>query len=277
MCRFCDEFGDGGKWYLNPANYARRLYKIRKPEEESLGVDADPQAAGMGGAVINDIIRARAAGRLDEEERVKKEALDQAYKRHFAQVVTLEETKQIFDIAFPIARMTCACRRASVALPDEQNFTCIGIGSGMYKWERWPETYRGGVEFMSPAEAKRWADIADEAGLVHTVDVFGLPYIGGMCQCEYPGCVAIRNRLDYDFKFILKGEYVAEIDPEKCIGCKKCIPRCHFRAMFFKVYADKAGINMMKCFGCGLCASVCPTGAITLVERSAFPALAENW
>lgn len=277
MCRFCDEYGDGGKWYLNPANYARRLYKIRKEAEEAQGVDADPQAAGMGGAVINEIIRARAAGNGEEEQRIKKDALEKAYQRHFAQVVTLEETKQIFDIAFPIARMTCACRRATIALPDEQNFTCIGIGPGMYKWERWPETYRGGVEFMSPAEAKKWADIADEAGLVHTVDVFGLPYIGGLCQCEYPGCVAIRNRLDYDFRFILKGESVAEVDPDKCIGCKKCISRCHFRAMYFKVSSEKAGIEMTKCFGCGLCASVCPTKAIRLSDRRAFPALAENW
>lgn len=277
MCRFCKEYGDGGKWYLNPANYARRLYKLRKDGQEALGADADPQAAGMGGAVINEIIRARSAGKYEEERQIKKDALEQAYQRHFAQVVTLEETKKIFDIAFPIARMTCACRRASIALADEQNFTCIGIGPGMYKWERWPETYRGGVEFMAPAEAKKWADIADEAGLVHTIDVFGLPYIGGMCQCEYPGCVAIRNRLDYDFRFMLKGEHVAEVDPEKCIGCKKCISRCQFRAMYFRIFSEKASIDMTKCFGCGLCANICPTKAITLVDRNSLPALADNW
>lgn len=277
MCRFCEQYGEGGKWYLNPANYARRLYDIRKEGEDASGAEADPQAAGMGGAAIDEIIKARAAGNRDEEERIKKEELDKAYKKHFSQVVTLEETKQIFDIAYPIARTTCACRRASLALPDDQNFTCIGVGPGMYKWERWPEMCRGGVEFMTPTEAKRWADIADEAGLVHTIGVSGLPYIDGMCQCEYPGCSNIRNRLDYDFNLLLKGEHVAELDAEKCIGCKKCIPRCHFRAMHFKVFTEKAGVDMMRCFGCGLCASVCPTKAIRLVDRNSFPALAENW
>jgi hypothetical protein len=44
MCRFCEQYGDGGKWYLNPANYARRLYKVRKEGEEASGADASPQA-----------------------------------------------------------------------------------------------------------------------------------------------------------------------------------------------------------------------------------------
>ncbi len=125
MCRFCEEYGDGGKWYLNPANYARRLYKVRREGESSSSADADPQAAGMGGGTINEIIRARAAGKLDEEERIKNAELEKAYKIHFAQVVTLDETKQIFDIAYPIARMTCACRRSSGARPADQNLTCI--------------------------------------------------------------------------------------------------------------------------------------------------------
>src|SRR3990170_1342750 len=116
MCQFCEKYGNGAKWYLNPENYARRLYKVRTPEKEQKGREADPQSAGMGGGAINEIIKMRIKGEKDKEEK----------------------------------------------------FTCVGIGPGMYKWERWPETYRGGVEFLSPDEAKEWTLMMDKQGFVHT-------------------------------------------------------------------------------------------------------------
>jgi NAD-dependent dihydropyrimidine dehydrogenase PreA subunit len=277
MCWLCEKYGNGGKWYLNPAHYARRLYKVRKAQETALGSDANPQEAGMGGGAINAIIQARLKGDREEEERVKNEALEKAYTHHFAQVVTLDESLEIMDIAYPIAKMTCGCRRCIFAMPDNENFTCIGIGPGMYKWERWPETYRGGVEFLSPEEAKDWVRLADRKGFVHTIDTFGTPYIGGLCQCEYPGCMAIRNRIDYDFKFLLKGEYVVRVDEERCTGCQKCVPRCHFRAINFNIIHNKSYIDMAQCFGCGLCATECPVNAIYLIDRNSLPALRENW
>jgi hypothetical protein len=60
MCQFCEQYGDGGKWYLNPRNYARRLYKVRKAETEVKGKEADPQAAGR----VRDA-KARKAGPIN--------------------------------------------------------------------------------------------------------------------------------------------------------------------------------------------------------------------
>ena len=277
MCQFCEQYGDGGKWYLNPKNYARRLYKVRKPETEAKGKEADPQAAGMGGGVINAIIAARVRGDAAAEAKLKEDAVKFAYAMHFGQVVTLEETLQILDLAYPIAKMTCACRRVQWGLADARNFTCMGIGPGMYKWERWPETYRGGVEFLSAAEAKEWVMLCDQMGLVHTLDAFGTPYIGGLCQCDYPGCVAIRNRLDYEFKFLVKGEWFAKVNWERCTGCEKCIARCHFRAMGMNVNTRKALVDPLACFGCGLCRSVCAADAITLSDRNLNPRLKDMW
>ncbi len=277
MCWVCEQYGNGQKWYLNPENYARRLYKVRKEGTESMGSDADPQAAGMGAGVVAELVKARISGDLEWEEEIKREALEHAYKTHFGQVVTLDEYLQILDIAYPLAKMTCGCRRVQRGMPDEENFTCMGIGPGMYKWERWPETYRGGVEFITPEEAKQWALMNHKEGRVQTVDVFGTPYIGGLCQCEYPGCVAVRNRIDYDFKFLLKGHTVAKVDREKCTGCKICLGRCQFKALNLEVYTNKAYVDMDQCFGCGLCVTACPSGALELFDRESMPGLAENW
>src|SRR4030042_1107425 len=123
-----------------------------------------------GGAGGRDFMEARDRGDIETVERMRKAAHDFSWTIHFGQVVTLEDVHRILEFMYPIGLMTCACRRSMRGLPADETFTCIGVGPGMYKWERWPDTYRGGVEFMAPAEAKKWADIADEAGLVHTAD-----------------------------------------------------------------------------------------------------------
>ena len=273
----CEKYGNGGKWYFNPENYARRLYKVRKEVQEASGIEMDPQAAGMGGGAIVELIKARVSDDREWEEEIKQEAYERAYQNHFCQVVSLDEYMQVLDIAYPLVKMTCACCRVQRGMPDEENFTCMGVGPGMYKWERWPETYRGGVEFLTPEEAKEWVLMNHKAGRVQTIETFGTPFIGGLCQCQYPGCVAIRNIVDYDFGTLIKGHFVAKIDRAKCTGCKSCLGRCNFKALSLEVFTNTAYINMDQCFGCSLCVTACPNGAIELVERESMPGLAQNW
>jgi len=191
--------------------------------------------------------------------------------------VTLEEVHDIMDISYPIARMTCRCRRQTRALRDSDNSFCIGIGVGMFKWERWPETYRGGVEFLNVRDAKDWLTEINKRGAVHTFWVFGTPYIGGICNCEYPACLGIRNRLDHNINILMKGHYVAMVDYEKCTGCGTCVERCQFGAARMEVAMDRVAINMRSCFGCGLCATRCPRGAINMVQRMKIPFLENEW
>jgi Pyruvate/2-oxoacid:ferredoxin oxidoreductase delta subunit len=278
MCVWCERFGGGyERWYLNPANYARRLYKIRKEETESSGAEANPQAAGGVGAIAPEYVHALDRGDMETAARLKKEAEERAWQVHFGQVVTIEEVHRILDITYPIAVITCACRRSMRGLPDEENFTCFGIGPGMYKWERWPDTYRGGVFFLSPEEAKDVMDILDRRGLVHTVFTFGTPYIGGLCNCDYPDCGAIRAAVDLGVRVLWKGHYVAEIDPDLCNGCALCPKRCQFKALSFSPSSGKAYIDPFRCYGCGLCRNVCRPNAIRMVERVKLPALVNAW
>ena len=55
---------------------------------------------------------------------------------------------------------------------------------------------------------------------------------------------------------------VAQVDPEKCTGCKECTTVCTSGAMM--VIDDEAWVDTSKCRGCGKCAEVCPNGAITV-------------
>lgn len=55
---------------------------------------------------------------------------------------------------------------------------------------------------------------------------------------------------------------VAEVNPELCSGCKICETVCPFGAI--KVVDKIAQVNEILCEGCGSCTSACPTEAIQL-------------
>ena len=278
MCMWCERYGEGyERWYLNPANYARRLYKIRKEEIEAAGAESNPQAAGGMLGVGRDFLEARDRGDVETVERLRKAAHDFSWTIHFGQVVTLEEVHKVLEFMYPIGLMTCACRRSMRGVPDDENFTCIGMGPGMYKWERWPDTYRGGLVFLTPDEAKEALDSMNRRGLVHCLYTFGTPYLGGLCNCDYPDCGGLRTVLDMGVRVVWKGHYIAEVDTELCNGCALCPKRCQFGALNFSPSALKAYIDPMKCFGCGLCRNVCKADAIRMVDRAALPTVANVW
>jgi NAD-dependent dihydropyrimidine dehydrogenase PreA subunit len=271
MCDWCIQHGDGKILYLNAKNYARRMYKERKADVRG-GSDIDFQRM-----VLEQLRDATAKINSDQWPLVKKNIESFVHRTHFGQVVPLQDMLKIMDIAWPIATMTCACRRQARGLPDVDNVYCLGIGVGMYKWERWPDTYRGGVDFISPKEAKKFIQNLNRKGVVHTTWTFGTPYIGGICNCEYPVCIGIRGRLDFDVKVLFKGHHVAVADPNKCNGCKQCVSRCQFGALKYSPSFEKVSIDLTRCFGCGLCETACARQAIRLEPRSKFPVLADSW
>lgn len=56
----------------------------------------------------------------------------------------------------------------------------------------------------------------------------------------------------------------AKIDPEKCIGCKKCLDVCFYASLEYK--NDIVECIYDKCDGCGLCVEFCPVDAIKMIE-----------
>jgi len=59
------------------------------------------------------------------------------------------------------------------------------------------------------------------------------------------------------------------IDPERCTGCGRCEPKCHFEAIHSQPAESSAAgagtgyrIDPVACEGCGMCRYVCPAGAV---------------
>jgi len=280
----CDKFGEGGLWYLNPKLYARQMYKLREKVETKAMPDeaGTPKPPAITRMELNRI-------RNDEPERYS-EALktfnDQLLQRPAGgQVVPLRDAFKIAEIGAPMASMFCICRKMARAVVerDESAYSCLGTGVGMFKWERWPERYKGGVHFMPPDEVKEWLEKWDKAGFMHgimtaaAVTTESSVYIEGICNCEYPDCGMIRDRLDYGALSMLKGHHVAMVDYDRCNGCGVCIQRCQFGAAKFEVRINKANLDVMRCYGCGLCETGCPRNAITLVDRTSLPGVKDVW
>lgn len=287
MCRMCDMLGggtnEGEAWYLNPKNYSNRMYKLREPGQrptEQLGNSPNRGAETTPAVGLPQAIEAKANGDLDSYNKIIGEINRRTALRPGSQVVPMFEIMKVLDFGMPVAAMMCICRKNTRAVEETNlsEYSGMGLGTGMLKWERWPERYRGGVEFLSTKQAKEWVEYWDKKGMMHSLMQEGGDFIGGLCNCDYPDCLLIRNRVDYGlWSQLVKSEYVCFVDWEKCNGCGDCLGRCSFNALKFETTMEKAHIDQFNCFGCGLCETACPRDAISYLDRKKVPGLANVW
>ncbi len=279
MCWMCEQFGDSehgdGLWYLNPWNYARNMYKLRAPGGGFKGAEVGLETGARAGPSQQDLLDAIAGDDKAEFERMRGIMQETGQG---SMVVPRDDADKVLALCSPIGLMACICRKGIRAIDErnEREYTCMGMGVGMLKWERWPERYKGGVKFVDTDEAIEWNHEMDDRGFVHILMLFGAPFIGGFCQCDYPDCGALRNGVDFGLG-VLKSHYLAQVDYEECNGCGICAQRCQWGALKFETTTGKANIDQFKCFGCGLCHTACPREAISLVRRDTVPAVAEVW
>ena len=64
---------------------------------------------------------------------------------------------------------------------------------------------------------------------------------------------------------MIKSDFIAYTDMNKCTNCGICVRRCNFGAR--KLVKDKLIFLQNYCFGCGLCVSECPEEAIILRKK----------
>lgn len=274
MCELCEKYGEGGRWYLNPLNYARPIYRKGTGGEQR---DEMALAELRGATSLKPIIDLKDDPPAYEKAKAEYEPFLQMM---VCQVVSLEDAKKMAEMT-QMTKIDCLCRRTARATLEDGKYrprSCMGVGVAMFRWEEWPERYKGGVEFISSEEAKKNLEYWHKRGMVINIMTFGTPYIGGICLCDYPDCMVIRAVVDYDIKnWLLKGHEVAKVNYDECTGCGTCAQRCQFGAIKMEVTTKKANIDMTRCFGCGACAYSCTQEAISMVDRTKFPVLKEVW
>lgn len=195
-------------------------------------------------------------------------------------VMLLNEVIEMIGAASEIVVQPCDCRK----LGEICNFpieTCIWLDEGARE-----SLDRGNGRRLTKEEAIELLRWSDRKGLMHTADSEwksrGLHAICNCCSCDcYPFLAAQKLGSKGVWP---KSRYVATYDPFQCNSCGACVKRCHFDAFYHDdsmVEIDgrsKKGIKFdaEKCWGCGLCANICPKYAVEMIELVDLPIVLEN-
>ena len=266
MCEFCAQHGEGKKWYLVMSNYSRELF-AQKGRAEFV----EDFLANVEGDTAKEVAKLDAIrGKPLVYRFIKRMAVRKQKANHWGQVVPLEDVEQIIDLQSSIVRLPCVCRKLTTG--REARY-CFGIGVDLTGiLGKYPD-YSHSFEVLEKEEAKKMLRSFDQQGLVHSIWTFKTPYVGGLCNCDQD-CMAYRMTVKEKLLPIMfRAEYVATIDWDLCSGCKKCISQCQFGAILYSVTQKRSNINVMQCYGCGVCRTVCDKGAIQLKPRSEFVGL----
>ena len=183
-------------------------------------------------------------------------------------VLLLNEIEEMIDAAEHIVVQPCDCRRLGQYC-ERPTETCIWLDDGALA-----ALERGYGRRLSQEDAKDVVRKADRAGLMHTADSEwrerGLHAICNCCACD---CYPFRAAQELGSKGAWpRSRYVAVYHRDQCNLCGACVKRCHFDAFYHDgstvemdgKHKKKVLYDHERCWGCGLCASTCPSGAIVM-------------
>ena len=281
MCDFCHQHGEGKKWYLDAHNYSEDLLSDLGRRGFIERFFSSPEHIAKGEKALNKLDKVPPFFTRGIRKKITKKQM----VNHFGQVVPIEDVERILGFTTSVVRLACICRH--VTLGPEHRY-CYGVSLGPQGGELLdiikgidpayligPQT--GGLEFLPKDEALALMRENEEEGLCHTVWSFVTPFIGGICNCSLPGCMAMKTTLTHRTPIMFRGEYLARVDEAMCAGCGECTKICPFDAFLPRKRKAKAGVDPKKCYGCGICRNACVKGAISLVDRAAVPEAASLW
>lgn len=182
------------------------------------------------------------------------------------EIMPYEVVADMINRASYIALADCACR-VSLGQCDRPREVCLIFGDhGRFLVER------GKARSISRQEAIQVLDKAEEAGLVHTCNNSMEQFVV-VCNCCPCCCTILRGLTElHNPNAFARSGFIIKHTPEICIICMACLEdRCPVQAITEN--DEGIAVDQELCIGCGLCVSVCPTGALELIRREPVPAI----
>ena len=281
MCQFCHQHGEGKKWYLKAENYAEHLLDDIKRSKYIQHFFRDPQRLKERIGLLDTLNRMPGF----VQAVIKPAILGRMKKMHHGQVLPYEDVKEIFGFVNSVVRLPCICRKASLGTEERYCYGLSMVPAESSKLKMLVEAVGAdyltgpdvkGLETVSKEEALEQFKDLEKKSLIHSVWTFITPFIGGICNCDHD-CMAMKATVKKALPVMLRAEYIAEMEPDLCSGCRNCIKACQFGAISYSLARGKVNIDPLLCYGCGVCRVHCRNDAITLTDRKMIPAVAEIW
>ena len=85
---------------------------------------------------------------------------------------------------------------------------------------------------ISKEEAYAILKRAEENGLIHELsNTDGTGEVSGICNCCECSCLSLRGGRLFNDPTIMKSNYRAQVDKEKCVACGQCVENCQMNAL----------------------------------------------
>ena len=179
-------------------------------------------------------------------------------------VLDLERVEELLREADLLTIQDCDCRsnRGNCNAPLD---VCISLNE---EAEMMLKNGRYNPRRATLEEALNALRRSHEAGLVHmayTLEGDDRPNV--ICSCCSCCCHTLSGLIRFRLaKHVVTADKVAETDSDSCTDSGQYVERCQFGAR--RMVDGKLIYDPEQCFGCGLCITTCPSGAIKLVERA---------
>jgi len=189
-------------------------------------------------------------------------------------VHTYDQVSTYIDKYQSIAVGTCFCRHAAVLRGEDVHRmpmnVCMWFGNmAEYAIERL------GGKRLDNQQAIAVLDKAEEAGLIH-MSRNTSEDIEFICNCDRWHCEVVKGVLKQSKPTLFfNSGFQPRFDPDLCIACETCIERCPPEALGMGEN-EVPEVNLDRRFGCAVCATGCPSGAIVMEAKPDFPALPKD-
>src|ERR1035437_7728682 len=170
----------------------------------------------------------------------------------------------------PFASIKCICRHGKDLVGESCKQTklrdnCLMIGAAA-RWAADSGTGRA----ISREEMLELLARADKEGLVLEPENTKSPMFVCCCCGCCCGVLQSAKRLPNPAEYFSTNFYAA-VDADLCESCGTCEVRCQMEAISSP--EGKAVVDRLRCIGCALCVTTCPSGALRLepIEKPGIP------
>lgn len=134
-------------------------------------------------------------------------------------------SKYIEANANHLCALPCQCRRVRKLMNEgsgdlDEGF-CLFMGHCADMFIR-----LGRGKKLTKAEAYELIKHVEDIGCIHQITTLEDGNTFAICNCQPESCLALGVSQYYNTPATSQSNYVAEIDPEKCVACGQCTPTC---------------------------------------------------